>query len=188
MKKLIPFVVLLVGATAAYPQAFTPQIDFNNNRVYATPADRDVYLGPGSTTPLVGTQYRAQLYFGRDANSLQAVTAAPASFRDATLVPTSTAAAGTWAGGTRILTGFAAGEVAVIQIRAWDSTTGADYASASTRGQSITFTYTVPPAGALPSTQYLEGLRSFSVIVPEPSVIALGMIGAGALFLLRRRK
>jgi hypothetical protein len=172
----------------AYGQAFTPQVDFNNNRVYATPADRDVY-GPGGFgfVPLVGTQYLAQLYYGRDANSLQAVTAAPARFRDATLVPTSTAAAGTWAGGTRILTGFNAGEVAVIQIRAWDSTTGADYASATTRGQSITFTYTVPPAGALPSTQYLEGLRSFG-FVPEPSIIGLGVIGAGALLMVFRHK
>jgi hypothetical protein len=36
---------------------------------------------------------------------------------------------------------------------------------------------------------YLQGLKSFNVfIVPEPSVIALGVLGAGCLFLLRRRK
>ena len=186
MKKLIPFVALLVGATAGYPQAFTPQVDFNNNRTYQTAADRDVYR-LDRTTPLTGTQYRAQLYFGRDAASLAAVTAAPASFRDATLVGTDTPAAGTWQGGTRVLTGFAAGEVAVLQVRVWDSSTGADYASASVRGQSITFTYAVPAAGSLPTATYIEGLRSFS-LVPEPSVIGLGVIGAGALFLLRRRK
>ena len=36
---------------------------------------------------------------------------------------------------------------------------------------------------------FMQGLTSFNVfIVPEPSVIALGVLGAGCLFLLRRRK
>jgi hypothetical protein len=186
MKRLIPFVVLLIGVTGVYAQTFTPQVDFNNNRTYATTADRDVYNLNG-TTALVGTQYRAQLYYGADAASLQAVTAAPVSFRDPANIPAGSPLPGTWIGGTRVLTGFAAGAVVVLQIRAWDSTTGADYASAGIRGQSATFTYSVPPAGALPSAQYLEGLRSFS-LVPEPSVIGLGLIGVGALFMLRRRK
>jgi len=35
----------------------------------------------------------------------------------------------------------------------------------------------------------LQGLQSFNLVtVPEPSVIALGVLGAGCLFLLRRRK
>ena len=186
MKTLIACVISVSSAVAAYGQAFTPQVDFNNNRTYATAADRDMY-GPDSMTPLVGMQYLAQLYYGRDAGSLQPVTAAPATFRDATLVPTSSPAAGTWMGGTRVLTGFNAGEVAILQVRIWDSTTGADYASAAWRGESITFTYSVPPAGAVPSAFYLEGLRSF-VMVPEPSMIGLGVIGAGALLMLVRRR
>jgi len=34
----------------------------------------------------------------------------------------------------------------------------------------------------------LQGLQSFQLTVPEPSVVALGVLGAGCLFLLRRRK
>jgi len=34
----------------------------------------------------------------------------------------------------------------------------------------------------------LQGLQSFQLTVPEPSVIALGVLGAGCLFMLRRRK
>jgi hypothetical protein len=60
MKTLIVALLLASGATAVYGQAFTPQVDFNNNRTYATPADRDVYH-PLDCTPLVGTQYLARL-------------------------------------------------------------------------------------------------------------------------------
>jgi hypothetical protein len=188
MKILIVATLLVGGATAMYGQAFTPQVDFNNNRVYQTAADRDVYVyGSGGGRPLVGTQYLAQLYYGRDAGSLQPVTAAPATFRDAAQVPTSSPAAGTWIGGTRVLTGFNAGEIAILQVRVWDSTTGADFASARSRGQSMTFTYTVPPAGALPSAMYLEGFRSFAFFeVPEPSMIGLSAIAVGALLMVFR--
>jgi len=48
----------------------------------------------------------------------------------------------------------------------------------------------VPPGGGTPTQPpNLLGLRSFELFnVPEPSVIALGVLGAGCLFLLRRRK
>ena len=185
MKTLIVAALLVGGATAVFGQAFTPQVDFNNNRVYATVRDRDVY-GPGFE-PLVGTQYRAQLYYGRDAGSLQPVTAAPATFRDPANIPAGSSLGGTWIGGTRVLTGFNAGEVAVLQVRVWDSTTGADYASASWRGQSLTFTYSVPPAGALPTAFYMEGFSSFGPI-PEPSMIGLSALAAGVLLMAYRRR
>ena len=177
--------LLLAGGAAAYGQAFTPQVDFNNNRTYATARDRDVY---GNSVPLVGTQYRAQLYYGANAGSLQAVTAAPATFRDPANIPAGSPLPGTWIGGTRILTGFNAGEIVVLQVRVWDSTTGADFPSATIRGQSATFTYQVPPAGALPSAQYLENLSSFDIIVPEPSMIGLSALGAGALLMAYRHR
>jgi hypothetical protein len=177
--------LLVTTATALFGQTFTPQVDFNNNRVYATVADRDVYYGDG--TPLVGTQYRAQLYFGSDAESLQPVTAAPATFRDPANIPAGSPLAGTWIGGTRVLTGFAAGQIVILQVRVWDSTTGADYASAGIRAHSFTFTYQVPPSGALPGAQYMENLRSFSFLVPEPSMIGLSALGAGALLMAYRQ-
>jgi hypothetical protein len=105
------------------------------------------------------------------------------------VVPTTAAAAGTWQGGTRILTGFNAGEVAILHVRVWDSATGADYANAAIRGQSITFTYSVPPTGALPSALYMENFRSFAVnLIPEPSAIGLSAVAAGALLMMFRRR
>ena len=183
MRTMIVWLVLAGGVTAAFGQTFTPQVDFNNHRTYATARDRDVY---GLTQPMVGTHFLAQLYYGRDAGSLQPVTAEPARFRDPATIPAGSPLPGTWIGGTRILTGFNAGEIAVLQVRVWDSTTGADYATARARIQSATFTYRVPPAGALPSALYLENLSSFGPI-PEPSMIGLSVLGAGALLAAYRR-
>jgi hypothetical protein len=181
MKKLIPFLVLLVGVSGALAQV----VDFNNNRVFATTADRNVYAAD-RTTPLVGTNYGAQLYFGTDAASLQAVTTAPARFR----VPTTTSP-GTWSGGNRTLTGFTAGQTVTLLVRTWDLNAGSTFdaarAAGGAWGEGTPFTYTIPAAGSPPAAFYIENFRSFA-LVPEPSVIGLGVIGIGALFMLRRRK
>lgn len=179
MKRLIPLAVLLAGIAGASAQT----VDFNNFRTYATVADRDVYNIDGSA--LVGTQFMAQLYYGASASALNAVTTAPSRFRN---LPSTDPFAGTWSGGTRTLTGFAAGDVVTLQVRAWDGTGGATWDTAGVRGQSTTFTYRIPTGGNPPPTDfYIENLRTFS-LVPEPSVIGLGLIGVGALFMLRRRK
>lgn len=184
MKKLIPsLAILLIAVSHAGAQA----IDFRNTVVFDTPGNRDVYLNsvsPGNE--LVGTAYMVQLYYGANAGSLQALTTPALRFRD---VAASDPLAGTWSGGgQRTLTGFNVGDIVTIQLRAWDSRSGATFDAAGIRGQSATFTYQIPAAGSLPSDFYMEGLSAFAVIVPEPSVIALGVIGAGALFMLRRRK
>jgi hypothetical protein len=95
----------------------------------------------------------------------------------------------------------AVGQRAAFQIRVWDTKGGtiATWAQLTDpanngvfRGYSDMFTVpydlggTAVPANPPPN---LQGLASFNVfVVPEPSVIALGMLGAGCLFLLRRRK
>ena len=88
---------------------------------------------------------------------------------------------------------------ATFQVRVWDSRGGtvttwnevmAD--NSIPRGYSTVFDlpYELGEFGAPPSfPPNLEGLQSFQLffLVPEPSVIALGALGAGWLFLLRRR-
>jgi hypothetical protein len=59
--------------------------------------------------------------------------------------------------------------------------TGGEY------GASQPFNYTVPAAGSSADAYYLDNLRAFAVI-PEPSTIALGILGAASLLFLRRRK
>ena len=188
MKKLIPFLVLLAGATVAMAQG---TVNFANNVAFTTtaptPPGRLVY-NTDNTTLLVGSDlaqpatFVAQLYYGANAGSLAAHTAAPARFRPGTSGP------GIWLGGTRTLTGFAPGTTLTLEVRAWDMRTGATWDAAGLRGQSGTFTYTIPldPLSA-PAAYFMENMRGFS-LVPEPSVIGLGLIGVGALFMLRRRK
>jgi hypothetical protein len=184
MKKLIPFVVLLVGVTGALAQT----IDFNQNRTFTTTADRMVRSAPGGPG-VVGTNFVALLYYEavEGDTSLTPVSV----FNRFRAVPNTDPLAGTWTGATRTLTGRAAGDNVTLQVYVWDQSAGATFDQARQAGglwgQSGTFTYTVPAAGSLPSAFYIENFRGFS-LVPEPSVIGLGVIGIGALFLLRRRK
>jgi hypothetical protein len=85
---------------------------------------------------------------------------------------------------------------AIVQVRAWN---GSDFESATVRGVSSFFSVTTGGVGmpaSLPTTVapgndpiYMTGFQSFSVmnVVPEPSTVALGVIG-GLGMLLRRRK
>jgi hypothetical protein len=88
----------------------------------------------------------------------------------------------------------AAGGAAWFEVRAW-SMAFADYAAAlagsGLAGNSGAFMVTTGGGGTPPAPAANlvgNGLQGFSVVVPEPSVVALGLLGAGALLLLRRRK
>jgi hypothetical protein len=178
MKPLALILLSLTGAFGAVAQT----VDFNNTRTFATVADRTVRNG-GSL--LVGTDFVAQLYYGANAGSLNPVTSNPVRFRN---VPSTDPLAGTWSGATRTLAGFNAGDTVTLQVWVWNSTGGATFQTTQFRGQSGTFTYRIPAAGSLPSDYYIEGFRGFTIAVPEPSIIALGTIGAASLLALRRRK
>ena len=182
MNKLFLTVVLTVLiASTGWSQG---TVHFANSVTFATPADRLV-RNPDNT-PATGSLTTdpptlvVQLYYGANAGSLTAHTASPARLR-----PGST---GLWLGGPRTLSGFAPGTTLTLEVRAWDMRTGATWEAAGIRGQSGTFTYTIPLDPLSPPAAYfMEGMRGFT-LVPEPSVIGLGLIGVGALFMLRRRK
>jgi len=160
------------------------------------PAGTQTYGG----APLVGTGYTASLWGGVSGTdteqSLRLVATAP--FR----VTTSQSLYGFW------LAPSAAQAVpgvpsdpnvrGVFQVRVWDNKGGTVNTWAEAILQQSTLLhgssdlFVVPfQLGALPSptSPNIQGLLSFNLfVVPEPSVIALGVLGAGCLFLLRRRK
>lgn len=83
---------------------------------------------------------------------------------------------------------------ATLQLRAWDNNGGAiaTWAAALANpqfahGSSALFTVQAPLGANNTAPPNLIGLTSFNLVVPEPGVIALGVLGLGAL-LLRRRK
>lgn len=195
MKKLILATVALVTcAQAAFSQG---TVNFANSGAFATTADRNVYLFEVGGTKLTGTNYVAALYWGRSSDALN--TFAVRAVGDETLdravgafraVDPATSAAGTWSGGTRTFIGATTGDQLWLQVRVWDITKGATYdiarANGSLFGSSDPFQYTVAaPTDA--AGLKINNMRAFA-IVPEPSTIALGVLGLGSLLLFRRKK
>jgi hypothetical protein len=171
MKKLIIAVAAVLLSAAAYAQG---TVQLNNNLSGQVVAR--VFM-PDGTTGVAG--YTAQLVH------LNGDSVTP-------LTPTTTFRS-TGAGVGFIspavdvaVPGVAGGSTATLALRAFD---GATYETSTFRGQSAPVTVTLGGAGSPPSTPAaLTGLTSFNVqLVPEPSTIALALLG-GAALLLRRRK
>jgi len=107
--------------------------------------------------------------------------------------------AGIFLGGTRDYAGFPAGTAAAFQVRAWLTPSGTfgTYESALAAdngtgqfGQSIVMQINPAVAPTPIPTMLAAGLQAFTIdtVVPEPSSIALGLLGLGAIALFRRRK
>lgn len=182
MKKLLITVALAVVVCVQTNAQGT--IDFRN-RITGT-LDIPVF-DLGGTTKLAGPDYVAQLYFSAtETGAYTPVTGAPAAFRTGT-------GAGYWNAGadsTRTLPGIVAGTAAWLQVRVWNATLGTTYENATgNRGLSLPFLVPTTGGGGIPpgSPAFMTAMQSFSV-VPEPSTIALGVLGLAGLLFIRRRK
>lgn len=184
MKKLIASLVL-VGAMASQAQDW--EVIFGNANLPSTTAhpERRVFADRMGGTPLVGTNYQAILLYGTSASSLNPAQG-PTRFRG-TAGPV-----GTWVNATRTLTGVGntPGTTVQMQVAVWDILQFPTYAAAlaggGVLGRSAVFSYTIPTPPLGPDAQDLLNFDGFAI--PEPSVIGLGLVGAAALFMLRRRK
>jgi hypothetical protein len=183
--------ITVIGILAlAISCGFSQQVNFNNSNLLEPP-DRTVYM-PDMMTPIIGSPttepatFVVQLYYGTNADSLQPVATPPARFRTATMGP------GLWLGGNRTLAGFHIGDIVTLQVRAWDAAgLGLAYDEVKMAGglwgDSATFTYQIPPNVSIPDAYYIKGFQSFS-LVPEPSTIALTVVGVLGVALWTRRK
>jgi hypothetical protein len=93
---------------------------------------------------------------------------------------------GLFSGGTIEVPFVAPGAEATLLVRAWDVTTGADYASAVIKGETsfnmeLGGPAPTPPNPILPHYQGIQ-------LVPEPSTYALAALGLGGLLFFRRKK
>lgn len=193
MKKLLLTAALALVSLGLYAQG---TVNFQNA---AASAVTDATLGGARVSPTntpAATAIHAALYW--------APASDPLNFTQlGNSIQVGTAIAGVFIGGTRS-TGPATpgGTPAQFQVRAWEVAYGSTYETAiaaanmngrpAKRGNSNTITVLTGNPGGTPATTQgqltASGLQGFAVDVPEPSVIALGVIGAGALLLLRRRK
>jgi len=182
MKKLLLLSGLMVAALGTYAQGslvaanFAPGVDAPVTNAMAAPAVR-----------ASGSGFQAQVYIG-PAGTTSASALTTNGVGGTTTPFQSGAGAGYFLGGARTIEGFAAASVITVQVRAWATSAGANWESAVLgRGESNLIQVTLG-GGALPPAN-LVGLQGFNVIaVPEPSSIALGLLGLGAIVLFRRRK
>jgi len=174
MKKTLAALAALLVTVGTYGQG---TLTFNNRVIPDVDAKVSNPDGTG-----VGAGFTAQLYIV-NGTSLTAIT-------PSTTFRTASAAAFYYVNDPGVVTvnGVAGGASVTLRMRAFN---GADYASSTIRGESNDFTIVLGGAGSPPSTPAtLIGLQGFSVknvAVPEPTTIALGVLGLGAL-LIRRRK
>jgi len=180
MKKLFVILACMVTTLATYGQG---QVNFNTRVI--PDVDIKVPLSTGGFAE--GTDFTAQLFGGPVGTAENALTP---------LTPTTTFRSGNAAGyvtpaGAVTVPGVAEGAPAALQLRVW--ATSGQYAGGGTfdtslaSGKSAVFT-SPNLGGTLTTPPNLVGLTAFTVtVVPEPTTIALGLLGAAAL-LLRRRK
>jgi hypothetical protein len=180
MKKLLIALAAVLITATTFGQG---QINFATK--VGTDVDAPVVLQ--GTTDGPGPLWSAQLYVKGTDGSFTALTPAT-TFRDGSANPI--AAKYVVNQDPVVVPGIAAGNPATVIMRAWLTSLGTyDQAVASKGGfgQSPELTIAALGGGLLPDSN-LSGLQGFSVLpVPEPSVIALGVLGASAL-ILRRRK
>lgn len=202
MKKLfvtLAFAGLTVGAFAQGTVLFQNTAGVGKEKyIYGVDAANPTsdVLG-GTRDKVAGTTYTAELWVGTSAADLHAVAGSQVTFKTGTT-------AGLINGISKLaVDGFLGGTKVTLQLRAWDNQGGtvktwADVLAngAVARGQSgLVSGYELagvdadngPHVGS--GNLAAAGLQSFGlyVVVPEPSVIALGALGLGAL-VLRRRK
>jgi len=189
MKKILILASLIAGLSA-YAQS--PQVNFNTK--VGTAINAPIYQVDGSSK-IDGAAGWAQLFVGATATDLKAV-GNPVNFR-------SGAAASYIAGGVVDLTGVAFGSTVQVQLRAWNAAGGNAWLSTwptsadkdgIQAGMSATFQLKLPAASDPPPLPAnLDGLTGFSLaavpsgVIPEPSTIALALLGAGALLIRRRQ-
>jgi len=147
---------------------------------------------------VTGNTFLAQLFYGQgmvtDQFALIEVPGTPAMFGTGATAGYVTTTTG---GGNRVLP-IAPGSQVTVQMRAWDIVLGQTWDqafanwNASGRGPGIGFSRLgiITALGSATSASLLTSLNPgfFAPPVPEPSVIALGILGGIGVLLLRRRK
>lgn len=187
MKKILIAALLVAGTLGVFAQG---TVTFNNS---ATSLVIDSTTGVGAAS---GSRWLLALYYGVAGTSSDAGVVQIGG--TTTIFPS----AGRYSGGTRTtLNTTAPGASAVFQVRGWEAAYGSTYEAALANpaallanalfGKSALFTSATGGAGTPPSAAVALSatVPGFTLVpVPEPSTIALGLLGAGSLFFVRRRK
>jgi hypothetical protein len=188
MKKLTLIAASLIAALNIYAQGDVIFDNFGGGLVHNGRTGADVATADGVVVQLYASM-TANGTFTPVANSIVQVGLLADGFFDGGVVRIPASIIGP-------------GAAAFMEVRAWETAYGASFEEAvaanpmggrlALRGISNRFSVQMtgnpmasPPGVPIPLSDLVPG---FAVNVPEPSVIALGLIGAGALLVLRCRK
>jgi len=181
MKKTLIALASMMATVGLWAQG---SVNFSNYP--ATTSFRALWYDADGITK-VGNTYQAQLYAGSTAGSLAAV-GGTTTFKMSGANPTGALVS------LGVLLPFPWGSTFFYQAKVWSTAYGSYDAAALVVDQHIGTTavasMTLPVEGItpnLPSDMNLGALTMTIVPVPEPSAIALGVLGGLGLFLLRRR-
>jgi hypothetical protein len=192
MKTLLTIAVAVFATVNSYSQG---RVNFDN--LGASNSEK-VWIGAvgtengGSLAP-VGTQYLVALYY--DPNVSGSPDSAFVQIGSPAAIGILGTQAGVFSNGGRDIPVGGGGEVK-FQVRGWEAAFGTSYETAlvsgGATGKSVVFTMDTavggePVMNVRGTPNYTTGWTGFA-IVPEPSAIALGLVGTGALLLLRHRK
>jgi hypothetical protein len=178
LKTLVVAASLLTVAATSNAQGTFNFLTFNSDGALGT-----VSVDTGGNA---GSLFSGQIFggaVGADPSTFVAFGSV-ASFLDSGGNPTGVINAGQQAAPA----GFAGGTQADVVLRAWDTASGS-YATALTSGESAVFTVTLGGGGPPPTPDpNMNGFANFTMTtVPEPSVILLGLAGAGMLWFRRKK-
>lgn len=181
MKKLILSTTFLIAGT--FCVLAQGVVDFSNANWEAwpetTPPDRFIYLGsiaPGNA--IADPAFTAGLFEQRGGNWVKLGDSIP--FYGAGLE-------GIFASdGIQRVLAVPALTATTLQIRIYDPA-GVELAPAAPGANTFAYTQAISTPIPSPTDTLMVNMRAFAV-VPEPSTIALGVLGLGALLLFRRRK
>lgn len=175
MKKLLLVASLLVATVAALAQG---SVNFLTKVTAAVPPINAPVHDVDGTTLLSGTSFWAQLYWGPTADSLAAV-GSPVNFKTSILAGYVNAGAVTMESSTAVF----------VQMRAWNAPYATYEAALNVGKWGFSNTISLTPGMNDPTKTPLDltGLQGFNLtVIPEPSTIALALLGAAALLLRRR--
>jgi hypothetical protein len=179
MKKFILAVAAVMVSVAAFAQG---QVTFNN-RVAGVVDARVTFNGGPENGQGVGAGYTAQLFGGPAGTPVSGLTA----LQPSTTFRTSSAAAQGYVNGVTVdVPGVASGAQATLVMRVYPA--GGAFTNPNDIGMGESGPITITLGGGLAVPANLEGLNAFTVLIPEPSTIALAVLGGAALLFLRRRK
>jgi hypothetical protein len=192
MKKALIMAAAMLATVSAFAQGTVNFSNLGSNGVAA------VFNSLTGANAIAGSTFNVQLYYLPDNGNPATDPFMPLGLN------VGLSAAGFFVGGNRTAPVTPPGAFAYFQVRAWETAFGTSYESALnanpvggrgalTGKSNIVRVDTGDPTTIPPGTAgnlVAAGLQRIELtpIIPEPSVIGLGLLGAGALLLLRRRK